>query len=424
MRYLISGYYGEGNAGDEAILAGILRALRLRDADAEPTVLSFSPADTEKRHRVAAVPTGLRDPRPLLRALNRTDLLISGGGSFLHEADLDLYGHSFLWREGKLRPVPYFLSVVLTARAMGKPVMWYAQGLGPLHTAWARRAVGFAGSVSRAVTWRDRDSALLAAEVGVRAPVERVVPDPAYGLEPADPGLVTAALAARGIPLRGREGGESGEGGEGGEKGRERFMVVCPRPWLDRPAYEEKVTAALTRVAAAEDLAVLFLPLHERLDGPVCRRMASDPRLASRAWVWEPGVGEPIPEPGQEPGQGSDGGPEAGPELLLGLLSLAECVLTVRLHGGILAAAAGTPAAAVAYDPKVWSFARQTGQEKWARGLEEVEGPEGERLVEEAVLDTLYSLPERRAALRRAVAPLKKEAGRTAALAVQIAAGK
>src|SRR5680860_1161972 len=128
MRYLISGYYGEGNAGDEAILAGILRALQSRDPEAEFTVLSFSPEDTERRHRVEAIPTGLRDPRPLLRALRGADILISGGGSFLHEADLDLYGHSFLWREGKLRPVPYFLSVVLAARALGVPVMWYAQG--------------------------------------------------------------------------------------------------------------------------------------------------------------------------------------------------------------------------------------------------------------------------------------------------------
>src|SRR5680860_1430771 len=69
MRYLISGYYGEGNAGDEAILAGILRALQSRDPEAEFTVLSFSPEDTERRHRVEAIPTGLRDPRPLLRAL-------------------------------------------------------------------------------------------------------------------------------------------------------------------------------------------------------------------------------------------------------------------------------------------------------------------------------------------------------------------
>ena len=396
MRYLISGYYGEGNAGDEAILAGILRALQSRDPEAEFTVLSFSPEDTERRHRVEAIPTGLRDPRPLLRALRGADILISGGGSFLHEADLDLYGHSFLWREGKLRPVPYFLSVVLAARALGVPVMWYAQGLGPLHTAWAGRAVRFAGSRSQAVTWRDRDSARLAARLGVRAPVERVVPDPAYGLESADPGRVAVALAARGAPVGAGSAGSAGSVGG-------RFMVACPRPWLDRTVYEEKMIAALARVAAAEDLALLFLPLHERLDGPVCRSMAGDLRLAERAWVC-----------------GGDG----GSEFLMGLLSLAELVVTVRLHGGILAAAAGTPSVSVAYDPKVWAFARQTGQEKWAVGMEELEGPGGEEQLEDAVLATLHSLPGRRAALRRAVAPLKKEAGQTAALAVQIAAGK
>src|SRR5680860_1733355 len=51
-------------------------------------------------------------------------------------------------------------------------------------------------------------------------------------------------------------------------------------------------------------------------------------------------------------------------------------------------------------------------------------GPGGEEQLEDAMLATLHSLPGRRAALRRAVAPLKKEAGQTAALAVQIAAGK
>src|SRR5660397_212240 len=116
MRYLISGYYGEGNAGDEAILAGILRALQSRDPAAEFTVLSFSPEDTERRHREEAIPTGLRDPRPLLRALRGADILISGGGSFLHEADLDLYGHSVLWREGKLPPPLIRISAPRRAR--------------------------------------------------------------------------------------------------------------------------------------------------------------------------------------------------------------------------------------------------------------------------------------------------------------------
>jgi hypothetical protein len=99
-------------------------------------VLSFDPADTGRRHGGGRVPlevvsTSLRSPRTLHAVMRRSDLLISGGGSFLHEADFALHGRSFLFRAGKLRPIPYFLSVILMARSVGLPVMWYAQGNGP-----------------------------------------------------------------------------------------------------------------------------------------------------------------------------------------------------------------------------------------------------------------------------------------------------
>ncbi len=64
LRYLISGYYGEKNAGDEAILAGILQEIGRRDPDARFTVLSFDPEDTERRHgegrELEAISTSLR----------------------------------------------------------------------------------------------------------------------------------------------------------------------------------------------------------------------------------------------------------------------------------------------------------------------------------------------------------------------------
>jgi polysaccharide pyruvyl transferase CsaB len=380
VRYLISGYYGEGNLGDEAILAGILQGLERHDPRADSTVISFAPADTERRHGVAAVSTSLRRPGPLLRALDAADILISGGGSFLHEADFDLYGRSFLFREGKLRPVPYFLSVVLLAQARGVPVIWYAQGLGPLRTAPARRLVAFAARRSAALTWRDRDAAALAAEVGARAAVEAVVPDPAYCLRASPPADSRRAVAAAGV--------------------RGPYLAVSPRPWLRMTGYRSALVAAVNAAVREYDLDVVFVPLQERTDGPLCRELAAAPELAGRAAVLT-GVEDPA--------------------LLAGVLGQARACITMRLHAGILSAVGGAPAAVIDYDPKVRAFARQTGQEAWTVSVQDLETAEGARRLRAAALETTRRAGERCRLLAARVSRLRVEAGRPARLAVQIA---
>jgi len=406
LKYLISGYYGEGNAGDEAILAGILQEVARRDEGAQFTVLSFDPADTARRHgggRIAleVSSTSLRSAGRLRALMRRSDLLISGGGSFLHEADFALHGRSFLFREGKLRPIPYFLSVVYLARSAGLPVMWYAQGLGPLHTAAARRLVADAGSSAQAVTWRDRDSADLAYEVGVRARVQRVVPDPAYALVPSRPEEASGLLARYGLP-----------------PGRP-FLAVCPRPWLGRSGIEEGLGRALEQIVERRDVTVVLVPFHESQDPPLCESLAARPALAGRALS--------LP-------------PVASSRMLAAVLGRAQLVLSMRLHSGILATTAGTPSVVLDYDPKTKAFASQTGQLPWAvpvdsldgsgldhldPGLPEVasspSGAHGVSALLAAVEDSLDHLPDRRRALIHAAAPLRAEAGRTAQLAVQLA---
>lgn len=386
MRYLISGYYGDKNAGDEAILAGIIQEVERRDPDARFIVLSFDPRDTERRHgpgrELSALSTSLREPLALRTAMKDSDLLISGGGSFLHEADFDLHGRSFLLRAGKLRPVPYFLSVVLMARSLRLPVMWYAQGLGPLHTRTARRMVAAAASASQVVTWRDQESARLAYEVGVKAPAQLVVPDPAYALDPA-PDLVGRAELAR-----------------CGLDPATRFLAVCPRPWLGRSGYLDILGETLGKIGTALDLAIVLVPFHELLDRPACETVAARPALAGRARVLSP---------------------VTSPAVLAALLGSADLAVTMRLHSGILAATAGTPAVVVDYDPKTSAFAAQTGQAGWAVSVDDLEGRRGGERLFEAVMQTATALPERRAWLARAVGPLRADAGRTARLAVQLA---
>lgn len=183
-RLLVSGYYGAGNLGDEALLAGLLAGLA-RCGGFVPTVLSASPAATRSQHGVASVHRVAGAPWALLGA----DALLSGGGGLLQDAT-------------SRRSLDYYLGLVRAARALGRRVVVYGQSLGPLSAEGRDRV----GRVLRGVpiALRDRPSLELAAELGLDA-----VPtaDAALLLEPGGSGgSVAHQPAATGVVLVPRGG--------------------------------------------------------------------------------------------------------------------------------------------------------------------------------------------------------------------------
>src|SRR5690242_2973453 len=85
IRIAISGYYGCGNTGDEAVLSGILAAFSRHAGVASDrfTVLSQDPQATIDQHGANAVP---RMSHTLVRkAMRECDLFLSGGGSLLQD---------------------------------------------------------------------------------------------------------------------------------------------------------------------------------------------------------------------------------------------------------------------------------------------------------------------------------------------------
>ena len=106
---------------------------------------------------------------------------------------------------------------------------------------------------------------------------------------------------------------------------------------------------------------------------------------------------------------------------LAGVLGLAAFAVTMRLHAGILAAAAGTPAVILDYDPKVRAFAEQTGQAAFTVSVDDLESAAGEQALEAAATVTARDLGARRAALAARWPHCDEGAGRTARLAVQLA---
>ena len=105
MKYVISGYYGFNNSGDDALLMSIINGIRSTDDSAEITVLSKSPAETRKNYSVNAV--NRYNIFSLIAKISCCDVLISGGGTLIQDAT-------------STKSLVYYLSVIRIAKFFKK----------------------------------------------------------------------------------------------------------------------------------------------------------------------------------------------------------------------------------------------------------------------------------------------------------------
>ncbi|HJP71910.1 MAG TPA: polysaccharide pyruvyl transferase CsaB [Candidatus Limnocylindria bacterium] len=293
MRLVVSGYYGFGNAGDDAVLAGMLELLQHAGVDrGDVSVLSADPAETSHAHDVRAVSRW--NPLRIASELRRAEGLISGGGGLLQDVS-------------SVRPVSYYAGVMELAQLVRRPYALVAQGLGPLRREPNRRIARAALQRAAHVSLRDDRSIALARRIGVERAISRT----------AD-----AALAALSSPstMVDRRGGH---------------VLVAVRGGYPADAVVGPLRHAVADLSAQRR--VVALPMHGAVD-----------RDASTALV-----------------AGIAGASVADPDGSLGekleAIATASVVIGVRLHALVLAAAAGVPAIAISYDPKVDAFAQRAG---------------------------------------------------------------
>jgi polysaccharide pyruvyl transferase CsaB len=361
---LIAGYYGFGNAGDEAILAGMLAELRALRPDVEIVVASGDPAATQEEHGVRAVP---RDDLPAVAAAIRESglVVLGGGGLFQDYWDVPLE-NVFTPRSGGL---PFYVGFCVLAALLGRPVMLYAVGVGPLRTAAGRRLTRVACELCQGATVRDSGSLEMFAELGASADVAA---DPAFALAPAEGERLRDLLSAVGLA-------------EG-----ERPVGIALRPWPfgpDPEAWEAEVATGLDRVLAESGGRLLFLPFSGEEDARVHRRIQARMALRERAILVERRL---------------------APAELAALLGRCERVLAMRYHAALFALAAGARTAALAYDPKVRFLLGAAGLDGLALPPEEWRA--------EAVVDVLRAAREPAAGFS---GEMRQRAKRSAALAFE-----
>lgn len=297
---IVSGYYGFSNAGDEAMLAAMIEALTEVDPKVKITVISGNPADTRARHGVAAV-YRLNYPE-IMRVLARGDLLISGGGSLLQDVTSD-------------RSLYYYLSIMLLAKKLGKPVMLYAQGIGPVRGAMARGAMRYIGNMVDLITVRDDGSRNELKALGVSTPPVHVTADPVLALHPVDKEIGRNILRRHNL------------------EGATPLIGISAREWKDWSYYKQVLAKSLDALVDELGARVVFLPMQWPDDLEVARKIKSRMR--------RPGV---LLEDKYTTSE------------LLSLVGNLDLLIGIRLHALIFAAVMHVPMAGISYDPKIDRF--------------------------------------------------------------------
>jgi len=305
---LVSGYYGFYNAGDEAILAGIIRSVRELAPETTFTAISGKAAWTRSLHGVEAVSRG--DFRHIWQAVGRADLVMLGGGTLLQDVTSS-------------KSLTYYLGIVSMGKTRFKPVMLYAQGAGPVRRPLGKTLIPAVINWVDAITLRDAESAETLHHLGVRRPPTTVTADAALALGPSDPDFGRAQLQQAGLdPSR-------------------PVIGVSVRPWKQPGAsLEPPLAAALDRLAVETGAQIAFIPMQRHNDVQAAQVVAS---LMEHRPVLV---------------QGDFTFPQ-----VMAMVAACDLMVGMRYHALVFAAMNGVPLVGLSYDPKNDSFLRQIGEE-------------------------------------------------------------
>ncbi|KXH84022.1 polysaccharide pyruvyl transferase CsaB [Sporosarcina sp. HYO08] len=363
MKIVLSGFYGLGNTGDEAILKAIVDNLRAELDNPDITVFSLSPEQTAKEHGVKSVYRGWRhENKEKVKALREADLLISGGGGLLQ----DTYPTKFLFG-----PLPYYLLIVFLAKLCGTKVMFFSQGIGPVTSKWGKFLMRTFANMADFVTVRDQYSKDYLHSLGVKRPKTVVTADIVFAFKSDEDHVAYASL---------------------GLKGDERLVAVAPRPWFDHEdEYIEKLAWVLDELIEQRGVLPVFVPMEPPYDTNVSKKVMAKMKHADKTKL----LGEAFT-----------------PNEFYNFIARTDLTIALRLHALIFAALSNVPHVGLSYDRKVESFLKRSGM--WKHSF-----PLGDFTKEALLEDALYALDhqdEVKAMIEPNVDVLRKEAMRNVEL--------
>lgn len=292
---IISGYYGLGNSGDEALLKSIVDNLRSLDPSVSITALSGDAEYTRKTYGINTV--NRFSPFAVLRELMRGKLLISGGGSLIQDAT-------------STKSLIYYLTIIGAAKLLGLKVMLYANGLGPISDKNVPKVTRVLNKVDL-ITLRENISMNEIRRCKITKPRVEVTADPAFLLKPCSDERADELLKSFGAADR-------------------PLVAISVREWKSAgERFEDEIALTADRLSR-DGCFPLFIPMQLSRDLEISRRIAGKMSFPSAIADREIHVGE-----------------------MLGLIGRCRMVIGMRLHVLIFASSVNVPMLGIIYDPKI-----------------------------------------------------------------------
>jgi polysaccharide pyruvyl transferase CsaB len=241
-------------------------------------------------------------------ALRRCDILISGGGSLLQDVTSE-------------RSLYYYLLIMRMALFFHKPVMLYAQGIGPVRGQKARKAVRDVLQRVAVIGVRDSESKTELASMGVTAPPIHVTADAVLSMHPVDKQIGFYLLKKAGVT------------------GISTRVGIAVRNWQGMTAYKEAIASAADELQRTTGCRIIFIPMQYPADVEAGEDIAK--RMKTEAVVLRASYSTVE---------------------FMSLIGCMDAVIANRLHALIFASIMQVPITALSYDPKIDSFVRLIGE--------------------------------------------------------------
>ncbi len=310
-KYLLSGYYGFDNIGDEAILMSLTAGLKSIDPKIEITALSANPQCTADRYNVRSI--NRNNILSILREIRACDYFVSGGGSLLQ----DVTG----WKS-----IPYYLGQVLIAQLMGRKTVFYAQGIGPVKGKFYRWLIRKVMNRANYISVRDSKSKELLIDWGIDANQIKISVDPVFILRNLSEDYTNSDIEIK-TPKTPRP-----------------LIGVSVRPWGNE--YIDDFAESLSKFAAEIDANIIIIPFHINQDQGISKKLKE--KVISR-WNEDDYKADIILSEVETPLQ------------VISLYKELDFLLGVRLHSLIFSVLKNVPFVAIEYDPKITGFLNMIG---------------------------------------------------------------